>query len=115
MSKEEFIVILERQQSSGLSIKDFCLNESYTASSFHYWKSKFGMCRPYHSQTVPDMGFSPINLTSGRRFASSQTGTDNQLEVEFPNGIIIRLNNFNDLQTAGAFLSQTLHRYVLPE
>jgi putative transposase len=115
MTKEEFIVILDRQQSSGLSIKDFCLNESYTESSFHYWKSKFGMCRPYHSQTAPDMGFSPINLSSGSKFPSSQTGTVNQIEVAFPNGITIRLNNFNDLQTAGVLLSQTLHRYVLPE
>jgi putative transposase len=38
ISKEEFIVILEHQQSSGLSIKDFCANESYTVLSIHYWK-----------------------------------------------------------------------------
>ncbi len=37
------MVILERRQSRGLSIKDFCANESYTVSSFHYWKSKFGL------------------------------------------------------------------------
>ncbi|MDD3915013.1 MAG: IS66 family insertion sequence element accessory protein TnpB, partial [Bacteroidales bacterium] len=30
VSKEEFMAILERQQKSGLSIKDFCANESYT-------------------------------------------------------------------------------------
>ncbi len=41
MSKEEFIEILSRQQRSGLTIKDFCINEAYTESSFYYWKGKF--------------------------------------------------------------------------
>ena len=38
MSKEEFIEILSRQQRSGLTIKDFCINEAYTESSFYYGK-----------------------------------------------------------------------------
>lgn len=48
MSKEEFIEILSRQQRSGLTIKDFCINEAYTESSFYYWKGKFGLSRRYH-------------------------------------------------------------------
>lgn len=32
MSKEEFLEILSRQQLSGLTIKDFCVNEAYTPS-----------------------------------------------------------------------------------
>ena len=38
MSKEEFIEILSRQQRSGLTIKDFCINEAYTESSFYIGK-----------------------------------------------------------------------------
>jgi putative transposase len=49
VSKEEFLAILERQQKSGLSIRDFCANEFYTVSSFHYWKPKFGLTRPYNN------------------------------------------------------------------
>jgi putative transposase len=49
VSKEEFKAILDRQQQSGLSIRDFCSNEAYTVSSFHYWKSKFGFARAYRS------------------------------------------------------------------
>ena len=29
MSKEKFLKILSRQQRSGLTIKDFCVNEAY--------------------------------------------------------------------------------------
>ena len=43
MSKEEFLSVYERQQASGLTIKDFCENESYSSSCFHYWKKKFGL------------------------------------------------------------------------
>jgi len=65
ISKEEFMVILERQQSSGLSIKDFCANESYTVSSFYYWKSKFGLTRLYnnHTHETSVEKQAPINLT----------------------------------------------------
>ena len=52
MSKEEFIEILSRQQRSGLTIKDFCINEAYTESSFYYWKGKFGLSRRYHMEVV---------------------------------------------------------------
>ena len=38
MSKEEFLSVYERQQASGLTIKDFCENEAYSSSCFHYWK-----------------------------------------------------------------------------
>jgi len=50
------MVILERQQNSGLSIKDFCSNESYAVSSFHYWKSKFGLTRPYNTHAGDNVG-----------------------------------------------------------
>ena len=50
MIKEEFLEILSRQQRSGLTIKDFCGNEAYTESSFYYWKGKFGLSRPYHTE-----------------------------------------------------------------
>ena len=34
MSKEEFIEILSRQQRSGLTIKDFCINEAIPNQAF---------------------------------------------------------------------------------
>ena len=34
MSKEEFLPVYERQQASGLTIRDFCENEAYLFSCF---------------------------------------------------------------------------------
>ena len=64
MSKEEFLSVYERQQASGLTIKDFCENESYSSSCFHYWKKKFGLSRTYtsHPDKLPDDTFIPLDL-----------------------------------------------------
>ena len=93
MSKEEFIEILSRQQRSGLTIKDFCINEAYTESSFYYWKGKFGLSRRYHmdrhSSSLEE--FAPVSLTSSPASHSAcdsgaiQTG---EIRIEFPGGII---------------------------
>lgn len=45
MSKADFLSILARQQQSELTIKDFCENEAYSVSCFHYWKSKYRLNR----------------------------------------------------------------------
>ena len=63
MSKEEFLALYKRQQSSGLIIKDFCDNESYPASCFHYWKKKYGLSHPYTKHTEPTGdSFIPLNI-----------------------------------------------------
>lgn len=64
MSKEEFLSVYERQQASGLTIKDFCENEAYSFSCFHYWKKKFGLGRTYtgHPDKLPDDTFIPLDL-----------------------------------------------------
>jgi len=41
MSKEAFLSIFERQRKSGLSIREFCMNEAYSPTSFHYWSVNF--------------------------------------------------------------------------
>lgn len=66
MSKEEFLSVYERQQSSGLTIRDFCENEAYSASCFHYWKKKFGLSRAYTSNLnkAPDNTFIPLCITA---------------------------------------------------
>ena len=104
MSKEEFIEILSRQQRSGLTIKDFCINEAYTESSFYYWKGKFGLSRRYHmdrhSSSLEE--FAPVSLTSSP--ASHSAG-----------GIIAHFSGMAESQAAMQLLTQLCNRHVLPE
>ncbi|MCS3172332.1 IS66 family insertion sequence element accessory protein TnpB [Bacteroides thetaiotaomicron] len=120
MSKEEFIEILSRQQRSGLTIKDFCINEAYTESSFYYWKGKFGLSRRYHmdrhSSSLEE--FAPVSLTSSPASHSAcdsgaiQTG---EIRIEFPGGIIAHFSGMAESQAAMQLLTQLCNRHVLPE
>ncbi len=77
------MVILERQQSSGLSIKDFCSNESYVVSSFHYRKSKFGLTRPYNNhagETAVDK-LTPISFNLPENKPVRKAATSGNIKV----------------------------------
>jgi len=41
MTKENFLLLLERQRGSGVSVRDFCKREGYSLGSYYYWKGKF--------------------------------------------------------------------------
>lgn len=120
MSKEEFLLILELQQQSGLSIKDFCDNESYPASCFHYWKSKYGVSRPY----VPvsrssSSGFAPVSLRSGSIASSKglpiEACNDESIIIELPNGVKIHFRGTCESGTALQVITQLCQSHVLPE
>ena len=82
MSKEEFLALYQRQQSSGLTIKDFCDNESYPASCFHYWKKKYGLSHPYTKHTEPTGdSFIPLNINHTPAIPTSSCG-DRRVTIE---------------------------------
>lgn len=120
MSKEEFLEILSRQERSGLTIKDFCLNEVYTESSFYYWKSKFGLSRPYRvsgSDSVSEE-FAPVRLAFPPSFppVGSERSTDvGVIRIEFPGGIVASFSGMAESHTAMQLLTQLCSRHVLPE
>ena len=121
ISKEEFILILERQQSSGLSIKDFCTNESYTVSSFHYWKSKFGLTRPYnnHSRVTAVEKLAPIsfNLPENKPARKAATSGNNkgEIRIKLPGGIQVSFIGSAQTEAAINLLTQICSSHVLPK
>ena len=114
MSKEEFLALYKRQQSSGLTIKDFCDNESYSASCFHYWKKKYGLSHPYSKLTGPmDDSFIPLNITHTPAISTSSSG-NNHVTIELPSGIKIHLNSLSNPEIIYGLISK-LCSHVLPE
>ena len=118
MSKEDFLAILSRQQQSGLSIKDFCENEAYPASCFHYWKSKYGLSRPYSSGSS-STGLAPVSFRpTSSPCSKSLPGdgpSDVSITIEFPNGVKIHFRGASESGTALQVITQLCHRHVLPE
>ena len=122
VSKEEFLAILERQQKSGLSIKDFCANESYTVSSFHYWKSKFGLSRSYNNNTseAPTSTLAPISINLPVKVPATVSGTSprnsqGEIRIKLPGGIQVSFIGSAQTEIAINLLNQICSRHVLPE
>ena len=115
------MVILERQQSSGLSIKDFCTNESYTVSSFHYWKSKFGLTRPYnnHSRVTAVEKLAPIsfNLPESKSAPKAALTGNNkgEIRIKLPGGIQVSFIGTSQTEAAINLLAQICSSHVLPK
>lgn len=121
ISKEEFRRILERQQQSGLSIKDFCSNETYTVSSFHYWKSKFGFAQSInnHLGKHSEQKLAPIsiNLPANKSLQPplSQDTSKGEIRIKFPGGIQVSFIGSAQLEIAAHLLNQICSAYVLSE
>lgn len=120
MSKDDFLAILDRQQRSGLSIKDFCANEAYPASCFHYWKSKYGLTRPYgsgsHSSATE---FAPVSFCSTSsalpKGLVGECSCDTAITIEFPTGVKIHFRSTCESGTALQVITHLCHHHVLPE
>lgn len=98
MDKEaRYYELIDLQQASGLSVKDFCSNEGIAVSTFYYWNKK------RQAQTSKN-DFIPLIISNGHKsltsqsdrklkhqsFVSSPLTHDVILEVVYPNGTIIR-------------------------
>ncbi|NLX66189.1 MAG: IS66 family insertion sequence element accessory protein TnpB [Bacteroidales bacterium] len=121
ISKEEFIKILERQRKSGLSIKDFCENESYTQSSFYYWKSKYGLDRSYnnHAGDSTVMELTPIKINPpAKRASPSSHAVKNvhggEITVILPGGVRVSFKGGAQCEMAMGLLDQIFSSHVLP-
>ena len=117
MNKEQFLVLYNRFESSGLAIKDFCANEGYHKSSFYNWKKKFLSAsttpelarititppaktkREYHRRTSTGV----IKSDSSSHFGAGQKMI---VEIKHPSGLEIRLRGEIDPAVLGSILNQ---------
>lgn len=118
MQQEEFLRIVELRRLSGLTIKEFCQNEAYSVSSYHYWRRKF--CSfPHHDQDERN-SLVPVSLTQGGNRdcipeASSENLPPAEISIEFPSGCTIRLKGMSESELTLRLLTQICNAHVLPE
>ena len=120
ISKEEFMAILDRQQRSGLTIRDFCSNEAYSVSGFHYWKKKFGLAKPYRSQRnaeIAPSGIAPVSIKPVASESVSTVKSDDSVSGEivfkFPGGVEVSFTGQRQTEIALQVLNQIYSTYVL--
>ena len=124
MTRRAFLSILDRQRSSGLSVREFCMNEAYPSANFYYWKSKF--C-PSTSRVSPDAGdaelsedFAPVRFSVPQRQLAPSTAEDlagsrNGIMLELPSGIKIHFRGTNESKAALGIINQICRSHVLPQ
>lgn len=118
MTKDVFLAIYDRQRASGLSIKDFCENESYPAASFYYWKSKFGLGHSSRTPAAIAGEFAPIHFPVNKSGTSSSTDThsvDGGIILELPNGLKVHFTGSSAADTTLHFITQLCSSHVLPK
>ena len=94
MNEKKFIELYQRHKNSGLSVEAFCENEIIAPSTFYYWRKKLK-----DKNRLP--GFIPVVIDSKPSSMVPQHSLpvkegDSNIEIELPDGIIIRLKNGYD-------------------
>lgn len=84
MTKEEFAAMYQEQQESGLTMKEYCMLQGVSFSSYRYWRKKFGIgCNPTPSAALPASSLAPVQIKSPR------SSTASGIMIEMPNGVRI--------------------------
>jgi hypothetical protein len=84
---------IRRQQSSGMTIAQFCDQEHVARSKFHAWKRRFRLMEPQHrSEQAPALpAFLPVTV----RVLEKPDGQPLPIEADLPNGVRLRIPTTN--------------------
>lgn len=88
--------LIEAWQSSNLTQKEFCAQQSIAYSGFHYWFKKF---REEESLSASNSGFSPVKIA-----AKPECNRLTRLELVLPDGRSVKFYEGVDVQFLRALL-----------
>jgi len=80
---------IRRQEASGLTIEQFCVQEGVARSKFHSWKRRFRLADAgdRHSSSPSPSSFLPVTVRLLQR-ASAEIPP---IEADLPNGVRLRI------------------------
>ena len=98
---QQFELVYDRFQSSGLSVKDFCENECILQSKFYYWKNKSiknNRDKEQPSNFVPIVFSSSNSQMQTKRKVQQKPTLEHAdstacdiFEIIYPNGVKLRV------------------------
>jgi hypothetical protein len=112
MTESRFKEIYHRYKATGLTVKAFCINEGIVESGFYYWQRRLRQYLPETKGFVPiviGQGKSPnhlsaINETKDEFSAASRAMKDLMCEINYPNGIRMKLQGSMDSEMLRSLL-----------
>jgi hypothetical protein len=84
MTKEDFMLLQQKQQESGLNLTAYLKRESLPYSNYHYWKRKFSD-ESGHSSAKGVMA--PISFRN-----SPSAGVREGISVSMPDGLLVHFS-----------------------
>ena len=118
LKAKQFLSIYDGFLESGLTVHDYCTNQSMTESMFYYWQNKL------KGQLPPKRGFVPVVFDNGKAIRTSQipapvqnrskafpdpAAANNAIfcEISYPNGVRVKLNGLTDPEMLRSLLLLT--------
>ena len=105
LTESQFKEIYSRYQSSGLTIRSFCINEGINEAKFYYWKKRL-------PRLLPDnFGFIPVKVADGKQdlspavppasnpvfsLPSGSAEGNYHFEITYPNGTRLKFSGACD-------------------
>ncbi|MDR1222974.1 MAG: hypothetical protein LBL07_08890 [Tannerella sp.] len=87
LDRKRFGEIYSRYHESGLTVNDFCSNEGLSQSKFYYRQKR--ICSSSHP--LVSNGFLSLSIDPPAYPSSGSPGTENRLEITYPEGTTLRL------------------------
>jgi hypothetical protein len=119
LNEKAFRAIYDDFLDSGLTIRDFCLNQKMNEAKFFYWQNKLKGLLP------PKRGFVPVifnkdqqqdqssqfpvalNNRPGALFERTSSAGSISCEISYPTGICVKVNGLTDLEMLRSLLIST--------
>ena len=104
--------LVQDQQSSGKTVKEYCKQIGMSMSTYCYWKRKF-------KEVDKPCGLVPVQLFGGVKttevqLQSSAPVATGAMMIHFPNGVKVEFRSSED-SVGIQMLNHMCKRYVLPE
>jgi hypothetical protein len=115
LNEKKFRAIYCEFLESGLTTRDYCLNQQMNEAKFYYWQNKL------KGQLPPKRGFVPVIFENEQKAWPSQVPVPVQkqkesfltpaaidktisCEINYPNGVCVKLNGLPDAQMLKSLL-----------
>ena len=77
---------IDQWKESGISPRQFCINNKLTLAAFNFWLKKYLKDKdiPKNSPSIPVNTFIPVEITN---IKESSSLNDGQIEISYSNGV----------------------------
>lgn len=116
INEKKFRAIYNEFLESGLTVRDYCVNQQMNEAKFYYWQNKL------KGQLPPKKGFVSVIFENGQQASQVPSPVQNlsapslqpvvsdktiSCEINYPNGVSVKLNGLPDVQILKSLLVLT--------